>query len=88
MPPEIAKVTEVRNRPSEMLLGYCNVPCATPQPIVKRIKDLLGESFIDVIKPGKEYVRYFDIRPTVPPLVVRKTFYVPEMGSITLKCPQ
>ena len=78
----------MRNRPSETLLGYCNVPCVTPRPVVKQIKDLLGDSFLDVIKPGKEYVKYFDKRPTVPPLVVRRTFYVREKESITLKCPQ
>ncbi len=88
MPHEIAALNAVRSRPSETLLGYCNVLCTTPRPVVEKIKELLGDTFLGVIKPGKEYVKYFDVRPTIPPLVVRKTFYVPEKGSITLTCPK
>ena len=88
VPKEIKTLSAVSRRPSETLLGYCNVACTTPRPVVEKIKELLGDKFLGVVKPGKEYVRYFDFRPNIPPLVVRKTFYVQRKGAITLMCPK
>ncbi|XP_046331084.1 Ig-like V-type domain-containing protein FAM187A [Haliotis rufescens] len=82
LPKAISRLPGIAKRPSEVLLGNCQVPCPT-QPPPLNITDATGK-VVEVIEPG-----FYSIKthPKLPPIVKRIVQYHEAGIHLVLKCP-
>ena len=81
----IAHLEPIKTRKSETEVEYCWEPCFEAQKI-ETVTDSNG-NVIEVLKPKDHILSVHKVKPTIAPLVIRKTVFHDLGKLLILKCP-
>ncbi|XP_063238184.1 Ig-like V-type domain-containing protein FAM187A [Bacillus rossius redtenbacheri] len=85
LPPQLRALPAVRDRPSEIMTGYCKVPCTGPT--VYEVRDHEGR-LVERANNSAGIFSIFQGVPTPPPDVQRRSRYEStSTPRITIQCP-